>query len=111
MRAGKLRHYVTFQTKIVAQDSDGATVEEWVDAFGHGIWAAITFPSGKESSASEEIHSRIVAIFTVRHRNDFNPSMRILYRNVIYNIDALLPDPDSGLEYLKIPTYSGMNNG
>lgn len=111
MRSGKLRHYVTFQSKVVSQDSDGAMVEEWIDAFGHGIWAEIVFSSGKESVASDEVHSKIVANIKVRYRSDFLPTMRILYRGAIYNIDAILPDPNSGIQYLRIPVYAGMNNG
>jgi len=111
MKSGKLRHRVTFQSLTSALDSDGATVETWTDFFSHKIWAEITYLSGRELIASESVHSKIIARIVVRYRDDFVPSMRILYRDKIFNIEAILPDLKSGKQYLTMMVYSGLNEG
>ena len=34
---------------------------------------------------------------------DFDPKMRVNYRGKDYSIAGILPDPDSGLEYVTLP--------
>lgn len=44
----------------------------------------------------------------MRYRDGLLPTMRILYRNKVYSIHGVLPDPDSGLEYLTLPVSEGV---
>lgn len=111
MRSGKLRHRVSFESLIETQDSDGALVEAWIDHFGQKFWAEVVYLSGKEFTEAQSIHSKVIARIKLRHREDFSPKMRIRYRDQIFNIDAILPDPKSGREYVNIMVYSGMNEG
>jgi len=48
----------------------------------------------------------------IRYRAGVLPTMRILHRGDVYNIEGPpLPDPDSGLEYLTILVAKGVNDG
>ena len=47
----------------------------------------------------------------IRYRSEIGPSWRIVHRETIYNIAGVLPDKDSGLEYLTIPVSAGVNDG
>lgn len=109
---GKLRHRVTFQQKVVGEDSNGDTVENWEDlATLPTVWAGYEPLSARDFNASRSEQSEIASRFTVRYRDDLDASMRILFRGKAHNIVGVLPDKDSGLEYLTLPCKSGVNPG
>lgn len=112
MQTGKLRHFVTFQTPTVEVDSQGDTVETWTDAFdGQQISAAIEPLSGRELIAAQQVHSRVTTRITVRYRPGILPEMRIVHRGVYYNIEAVIPDAESGFRHATLMCYSGTNDG
>lgn len=112
MQAGVLRHLLTFNTLSVELDSDGAQVEAWLPAFGgQPISAEIVGLSGKELIAAQAVQSQIKARIKVRYRPGFVPSMRAVHRGMIYNIEAIIADPDSGIEYLTLFCSAGVNEG
>lgn len=111
MRAGRLRHRVQFQSLVVELDSDGAQVETWVDAFPALIPAEIKALSGRALIAAQAVQSKVNTAIVVRYRTGFLPSMRGLHRGVIYNIEAVIPDPDSGITHLSLQCSSGVNEG
>jgi SPP1 family predicted phage head-tail adaptor len=112
IRAGRLRHLVTFQVPLVEIDSNGDTTESWEDAFsGQQISAEIVPLSGRELIAAQQVHSRVSTRITVRYRPGILPQMRVLHRGTIYNIDAIVPDPDSGFRHATLLCYSGTNDG
>ena len=41
----------------------------------------------------------------------FSAKMRGLHRGVIYTIEAVIPDPESGREHLTLLCTSGVNEG
>ncbi|MNP72618.1 Phage head-tail joining protein [compost metagenome] len=48
----------------------------------------------------------------IRYRPDVLPTMRILHRGDVYDIQGQpMPDPVSGLEYLTILVAKGVNDG
>lgn len=111
MRAGKLRHRVTFQNLVSELDSDGATVETWVDAFNQAQPAEITPLSGKEFIAAQATQSKVNGRMKVRYRSEYKASMRALHRGAVYNVEAVLPDPDSGRDFLTLLTSTGVTEG
>ena len=112
IKAGKLRHLVTFQTPTVEIDSNGDATEAWTDAFGaQQISAQIEPLSGRELIAAQQVHSRVSTRITVRYRPGILPEMRVVHRGTYYNIEAVIPDPDSGFRHVTLLCYSGTNDG
>jgi SPP1 family predicted phage head-tail adaptor len=110
INAGELRHRVQIQEQVVAQDSSGAVTVTWED-FGTPVWAKIAPLSAREFVQSASDQNKVVARITVRYRDGILPSMRIVHGSKYYNITGVLPDQDSGLEYLTLPVSTGVNNG
>jgi SPP1 family predicted phage head-tail adaptor len=111
MDPGCFRHRVTFEELITDLDSDGKMVEDWVSPFPRAISAEIMPLSGRELIASQSVQSKVSTRIKVRYRPGFKPSMRGVHRSTIYNIEAVIPDPDSGISYLTLLCSSGVNEG
>lgn len=89
-------------------DSSGARTLTWQPVAE--VWAAVEPLSAKEFIQSAATQSRVVARITIRARA-IDASMRILFRGQAYNIHGVLPDKDSGLEYITMPVEVGVNDG
>lgn len=110
MRAGKLRHRVLLQRPVKTQDAQtGAVVKSWADI--GWLWAEVYPVSAREFAAAQAEQREITVRVTVRWRADISTSDRLLFRGKIYNIQGVLPDPNSGREYLTLPCSEGVNSG
>lgn len=110
MRAGKLRHRVRLQAFQKGRDPNtGAVIDAWVDVAT--VWASIEPLSAREFIQSSAMQAQVTARITIRYREGVTASMRILHRGRIYNIQGVLADKDSGLEYLTLPVSEGVNEG
>lgn len=107
--AGKLQHRLEFGAIDRFLDTAGDTAEEWTTAFE--CWGKVEPLSAREFVASQAGQSQVSARVTVRFRTDITATMRIRHRGTIYNIAGVLPDKDSGLEYLTLPVSAGVNEG
>lgn len=106
---GKLRHRLIIQYQIETQDqTDGAIAVVWADLAT--VWAAIEPISAREFVASQAEASNIVGRVTIRYRDDITAKMRFYhaYKNMYYNIEGILSDKDSGLEYITCPVSEGL---
>jgi SPP1 family predicted phage head-tail adaptor len=56
-------------------------------------------------------HTKVVARITIRYRENINATMRVVHKGKAYNIEGVLPDPDSGMEYLTLPVSEGVSDG
>lgn len=113
--AGRLRHRVKIQYLETLMDSAGNTqddngelLQEWMEL--GVVWAAIEPLSAREFVSAQAEQSKVVAKIIIRHRNDIDPSMRIYHQaqDKYYNIEGILTDKDSGLEYLTLPVSEGV---
>jgi SPP1 family predicted phage head-tail adaptor len=113
LNSGTLRHRIEIQEPVEVQDSDtGDITEEWVTVDGcDSVPAEIAPLSAREFLAASAIQSKVVARIMIRYRAGLTAKMRILHRGTIYNIEGVLADADSGLEYLNIPVSQGVNDG
>lgn len=109
LAAGRLRHKVEIQEQIEAKDSDGYPTIYWAE--WATVWAAVEPLSVKEWMQSGQTQSQVSARITIRYRPGLKASMRILFRDKIYNIAGSFSDPVSGLEYLTLPVTEGTNDG
>jgi len=110
VQAGRLRHRVSIEELVVELDSDGATVEEWVP-FALGVPAEIGALSGRELIAAQAVQSKVSTRIKMRGRDGLKASMRVVHRATAYNIEGIVPDPDSGIRYVVLLCSSGVNEG
>jgi SPP1 family predicted phage head-tail adaptor len=115
LQAGKLRHRIVIQALDVSPNSNGDVqgsmgepLEEWV-TLGQA-WAAIEPVSGREFIAAQSEQSKISTRITVRYRTDIDFSTRVYHeaKGQYYNVEAVLADKDSGLEYLTLLCSTGV---
>lgn len=114
MQAGRLRHRVTIQQYTHAKDLDsGEWVKHWADYAT--VWAEIVPLSAREFIAAQATQSKVTGRVTIRYLEGVDASMRILHTvkgtTKIYNIEGVLTDPGSGLEYMTLPVSEGVGNG
>lgn len=106
----KLRHVVSIQEKTYVQDSSGDMIVSWVDKWPV-VFANIEPLSAREFVASANLESKVAARITIHFRDGLDSSMRIVHGSKLYNIEGILPDLDSGREYITIPCSYGTNEG
>lgn len=112
MQAGKLRHRITLQRLATQQDPVTGEMQEGVWVEVAKLWASIEALSARDLIAAKAGQSEVSARIVIRYRTGILPTMRILHRDVIYNIQGLpLPDKVSGLEYLTLLVAAGVNDG
>ena len=112
MRAGKLRQRITFQALGREQDPQtGEELEGWSTVWDK-VPASVEPLSARDLIAAQAGQSEATARMVIRYRAGILPTMRILHRGEIYNIQGPpLPDPVSGLEYLTILVARGVSDG
>lgn len=109
--AGRLRHRVTFQARQNVQDPvTGETVITWVDAWTN-IAAAVEPLSASERISAQAQHSEVSARITVRPLPGLTARHRVLHNGRVYNIEGVIPDPDSGQEWATLPVSEGASDG
>ena len=105
--SGKLRHKVQLQEQQIAQDPNtGEMLTTWATIACP--WAEIVPMSGREFLAASAEQSEVRGRIVIRYRDDVDASMRVVYRGKYYNIHAVLPDAESGLEHLTLMTGEGV---
>lgn len=106
MNAGSLRHRITIQRKIKMQDPNtGSIIETWDKAFD--INSSFVYLSGKELLLAQSNKSKVQARVKIRYNDNISFEDRIFFRNKLYNIEAITPDNESGLEWMTIFVSEG----
>ena len=101
LAAGRLRHRVTIEAPATAQDpTTGAMTTSWQTLAT--VFAAIEPLSVRDLIAAQAVKSELAARIVIRHRTDITPACRIKHGAKLYQIIGLVPDADSGREYLTI---------
>ncbi len=107
MKAGSLRHRVTLQRLTITQDSSsGDTTESWTDVAT--VWAAIEPLSARDFIAAQAEQSKVTARIVIRARDDVTAAMRVKHGQTLYDIEGVLPDKDSGREYITLAVAQGV---
>lgn len=107
--AGRLRHRLLFQSPVYTQDQDtGDMVKTWEDY--NTFWGAIEPLSARDLIAAQQESSRVSARIVVRYNPNVKDNMRIYHaaKDQFYNIEGILYDKESGLEYMTIPVSEGL---
>lgn len=114
MESGRLRHWLTFETKVVDQDSDGNVTEVWQDAFSTSarMPCEVVFLSGRELITAQAMHSKVTLRVKTRYRPGFEFVQRASsHTGQVFNIEAVIPDPDSGVRFVTLLCSTGVNEG
>jgi len=114
---GTLRHRIAIQERVDMQDGETGDVSHvWVtvnDSRGNwsAVAAAIMAASAREFEAAAAVQAETSTRFVIRWRAGVLPTMRLVHKGRPYNIRGVLPDADSGLEYLTLTCTDGVNDG
>jgi SPP1 family predicted phage head-tail adaptor len=102
--AGRLRHRVLIEDLDTTRDGDDeATDEEWTPMFGGRLLPAEKVPlSGGELLAAAAVQSKVTTRWRIRYRAGIRPRMRLVHRGAAFNIEAVVPDPESGITWLTL---------
>jgi len=122
LEAGLLRHRVTIELFQAQVDTSGNVIQnpqtgEVTFAWSEigTVWAAIEPMSAREFIAAQAIHSKITTRITVRPFDGLSAKCRLLHTNRygthVYNVEGVLPDKESGLEYWTLPCSEGVSDG
>lgn len=107
LAAGRLRHRVTLQAPTPSRDTNtGESIDSWATV--DEAWASFEPLSAREFIQSAALQAEVVARITIRARSDILPTWRIIYRGNAYKIEGVLPDKESGLEYITLPVSEGL---
>lgn len=107
LAAGKLRHRVQIQQQIETQNSDTGAVDVSWQLYAER-WAEYVAHSVKEFIAAAAVQSEVKGRFTVRADEGITAGMRVIHRGKAYAILGVMPDPDSGLEYMTLAVSEGV---
>lgn len=119
MRTGTLNKRVYLQKPVTTQDSvTGEMTAVWTTqssaSSGGMFWASIEPVSAREFRRSGADQGQSIERIVLRADAitlTITPAWRVLHKNTIHNIHGVLPDKDTGLEYITLSTSSGVNNG
>jgi SPP1 family predicted phage head-tail adaptor len=109
LRAGNLRHRVTLERQVSETDSSGNTDTEW--EYVTTLWASIDALSVREMLLAQQVQSQITTKIVIRRNTGIDASCRLLHNGVIYNIAGVMPDGESGQEYMVLTCSAGLNSG
>lgn len=113
LSAKVLRHRISIEAQGYTQDQNtGEMVNSWT-AFASEIAAGIAPVSARELLTSAAEMPGADTRITIRYRSGVTTAMRVkhLASGALYDIQGVLPDPDSGLEWLTLVCKSGLNDG
>lgn len=113
MNPGALRHWVMFQALAEPQldSDDGLVTETWEDAYGVRFPVEIQPLSGRELVAAQAVQSKVSTRIRSRSITGLEAAMRVVHGSTVYNIEAVVPDPLSGREWVTLLCSSGVNDG
>ncbi|HEY8355162.1 MAG TPA: phage head closure protein [Methylophilaceae bacterium] len=117
--SGILRHRVRIERYEEVRDTSGAVIQDqttgevargWVEVAE--VWAAIEPLSAKEFIQSSALQSQVTARVVIRVRDDVDATCRLVHLrrgkpDVVYSIHGVLPDKESGQEYMTLPVSTG----
>jgi SPP1 family predicted phage head-tail adaptor len=102
MEAGKLRHRITIQQKILSRDADGYAQETWTDL--KTCWARKITTGGREFYAAQKVNGETTAVFVLRYTPGITREMRVKDGNRFYDIIAPPNEVDGKHEELQLLT-------
>ena len=88
LNAGQLDQRITLQSKVAGVDSLGQDSTTWADVAT--VWAQAQPIRGREFFAAGQTQSEVSVRFRIRYRSDVTEQMRVLWRSVAHDIEAVI---------------------
>jgi SPP1 family predicted phage head-tail adaptor len=107
--AGRLRHIMCIERQVEIVDSNGDHLRDW--QYVTSVRAEIRPLSGRELLMAQQVQSQVSVNIVTRYREDIDASMRIKNNGTVYNILAVIHDPESGREWMTMPCSVGLSDG
>lgn len=102
LRAGTLNHRIELHEIVSTKDeTTGVVTEDWT-LFAE-VWANVRPASVREFIAAGAQGSNVTVQAQIRYVPGVKPSMRIRHGERIYQVEGVLPDPNSGKEWMTLP--------
>lgn len=94
MNPGNFKHRITFQKQGTEQAEDGfpSSGEVWQDV--KTVWAMIKTVQGREFYQAATTNNEDTSRFVIRYTTGINVDMRILFKNRVLDIDAIINDDE-----------------
>lgn len=111
MNPGELDKRVTLQHHIEGKDASGARTQVWANVIAAGdgkVWARVRDMTGRQFVAAKAIQNSVSTEIRIRMRDGVEAKMRIVYRQKIYDIEAVL---ERDGRWLDLMCTQGLNNG
>lgn len=89
MRAGRLRHYITFQKVPYTQDSTGGSVAGTAVEICkvYGDWHPMgDRGGGREVWAARQLNAEAIGVWEIYWRNDITPGMQIVWGTRVFEL-------------------------
>lgn len=103
----RLRHRVQIQQQVETQDPDTGAVDVSWELYAER-WAEHISSSVKEFIAAAAVQSEVKGRFVLREDPGVTADMRVIHRGKAHAILGVMPDPDSGLEYMTLAVSEGV---
>ena len=87
LNAGLLNRRVTIQMRVASRDASGGVVETYTERAT--VWADARPMSGREVVAAGNLVASEMIEFTLRHRDDVEPTDRIVMDGRVFAIDYI----------------------
>jgi len=109
MQPGKLDQLITLQRFTETSDGIGGVTRTWANFAAHPqIWANVRAKAGKEGMDEGRISATFTVLFTIHNRRDIEPTDRILWQGVPYNIRGIRDEGGRAMR-LTIEAERGVN--
>lgn len=96
MRAGTLRHRVTFQEKDVSRNDFNEEVITWDDYVT--VWGSVEDLSGREFLQRDRAGAEVTTRVRIRYRDDLVEEMRAVWGSRTFDVEAILDPTGRGRE-------------
>ena len=87
IKIGELRHQVIIQEQLLTDDGSGGQDITWPTLYSP--WAGIKQMSAGELYQHEKLETQATHKFTMRYDSRLKETMRILFRDELYNIKGI----------------------
>ena len=89
MEAGRLRHRVTLQEKVVTRNTFGEEEITWTDI--DTVWGSVEPMRGREFMEGRQIEAEVTTRIRIRYYPDgIEPEDRVVYGSITYDILAII---------------------
>lgn len=110
VRAGTLRHRLVIQQKQTGRDPDtGAVISGWATLAT--VWGSFEPLSVRDFIAAAAAQAKLSARAVIRYRPDVTEKMRLIHAGKAFQIQGVLPDKESGREYLTLVLSEDLSDG